>query len=364
MNFSNIVKRIFSKSSRRLPTGWHPYVTEREATEYLCERARRLTTIEKNIVIIIGEESSAACEYMIRELSRELNSVYCVNIDGLSKVLRFDVREVACFVCGYFDSRSITRAARFITDHETISNIRFEYIPVHSLDFETFLKRDLVLYEDISFVSPLLIYDVDVFHLYEESLQKFQQKCQIRDFMDLSQLIKSVVENNIEGDVAEFGSFEGHSGYLISRLLSALGSKKRVYLFDTFEGFPPEEHGIDKMWNNTHLMKRSFDDIQASFAGADNVSLIRGDFTKTFDSALLNHLSLVYVDCDSYRGTKYLIERIYLDVLSPGGVMVFEDYGHSMLLGNRLAVHDYFDRVTGCMKYFSQFSGFYIVVKL
>jgi hypothetical protein len=44
--------------------------------------------------------------------------------------------------------------------------------------------------------------------------------------------------------------------------------------------------------------------------------------------------------------------------------MVFEDYGHAQLLGNRAAVHNYFDNRPGCVQFFSQFSGCYIVVKL
>jgi hypothetical protein len=43
--------------------------------------------------------------------------------------------------------------------------------------------------------------------------------------------------------------------------------------------------------------------------------------------------------------------------------MVFEDYGHQALLGNRLAIHQFFDKKKDCIKIFSQFSGFYIVVK-
>ena len=71
----------------------------------------------------------------------------------------------------------------------------------------------------------------------------------------------------------------------------------------------------------------------------------------------------MYVDCDSYRATRFLVENIYEQMLSPGGVMVFEDYGHPHLLGCRVAVHEYFDQRHDCVKFFSQFSGFYIVVK-
>ena len=43
--------------------------------------------------------------------------------------------------------------------------------------------------------------------------------------------------------------------------------------------------------------------------------------------------------------------------------MVFEDYGHASLLGNRLAVHEAFDGKPGAFRFFSQFSGSFVVCK-
>jgi hypothetical protein len=57
------------------------------------------------------------------------------------------------------------------------------------------------------------------------------------------------------------------------------------------------------------------------------------------------------------------MEYLYDNTLSKGGCMVFEDYGHPALLGNRLAIHQFFNERKNCLKFFSQFSGFYIVVK-
>jgi len=133
-------------------------------------------------------------------------------------------------------------------------------------------------------------------------------------------------------------------------------------MFDTFEEFPRKEIGIDQFWSDTHSVL--YDQVQEKFKTFPNVTLVKGDFTKTFDGSGIEKLSLVYVDCDSYRSIKYLLERIYSDVLSRRGVMIFEDYGHPPLLGARVAVHEFFDEMKGSVKFFSQFSGFYIVVKL
>jgi hypothetical protein len=69
------------------------------------------------------------------------------------------------------------------------------------------------------------------------------------------------------------------------------------------------------------------------------------------------------VDCDSYRATRYLLQRVYDGALMRGGIIAFEDYGHPALLGNRLAVDEFFEPRTDCLRWFSQFSGIYTVRK-
>ena len=83
----------------------------------------------------------------------------------------------------------------------------------------------------------------------------------------------------------------------------------------------------------------------------------------TFEKTDTGKLALVFVDCDSYRGTEYLIEKIFDHCLAVSGLMLFEDYGHASLLGNRLAVHKFFDRKKNAFCFFSQFSGTFIVCK-
>jgi hypothetical protein len=132
-------------------------------------------------------------------------------------------------------------------------------------------------------------------------------------------------------------------------------------MFDTFDAFPGEELGIDTFWSNTH--KVDFEEVKNRLSSQTNIKLIKGDFTETLPLQSIKKLSLIYVDCDSYRATKFLMEHLYDTTLSNGGCMVFEDYGHPALLGNRLAIHQFFDERNDCLKFFSQFSGFYIVVK-
>jgi hypothetical protein len=136
----------------------------------------------------------------------------------------------------------------------------------------------------------------------------------------------------------------------------------RLYLFDMFENFPEEAIGVDRYWSNTHQV--DYGEVCSKFADQENVTLVKGDFTQTLPKSDTGPLSFVFIDCDSYRGTQYLLNELWDTRLVKGGFMVLEDYGHAALLGNRLAAHEFFDQRQDAHVFFSQFSGFYIAVKL
>ncbi len=280
----------------------------------------------------------------------------------LEKALHLDAQSCEGLVAilgAYSDARRMTHAARLLAQHPLLAAIAFEYGFGLNPEAEIFNRLDE--YRDTFFVSPVQLDEPSPYAIYEESLLHFRQKCGLRDYLDLYQLLKSVVRNEVAGDIAEFGSYEGHSGWLMARTLMALGSNKKLFLFDTFEEFPEEPLGVDQFWNRSHPVK--FDEVRAKFDGFENVRLIKGDFTETLLSSGLGAIALAYVDCDSYRATRYLLDTLLSGQLSPRGILACEDYGHPALLGNRAAVHEALDGKQGSFQFYSQFSGFYIVLK-
>jgi hypothetical protein len=281
---------------------------------------------------------------------------------SLENVLAWDeprIRDLQGIICGYADARRMTHAVRALATHPVLSRIPFEYAAGLDREKQMFALRDE--YADTYFVAPALLDSPTPYELYEESLQHFEQKCGLRDYLDLYQVIRYVVESRVPGDIAEFGSYRGHSGYLIARTLAALGSDKRLYMFDTFESFPEEPYGMDHFWSRSHHV--DFDDVRCKFQRFPRVELVKGDFTQTLPPSGLTGLALAYIDCDSYRATRFLIDELWGARLSERGVLVCEDYGHPALLGNRAAVHEELDGRTGGFRFFSQFSGLYIALK-
>jgi len=281
---------------------------------------------------------------------------------ALPEVRAWQARDVAglCgIVCGYADARSLTAASRAIAGHPLLDRVPFEYAAGINPEHAQFRRQDE--YARTYFVAPSLLDAPNPYELYAESLTRFEQKCGLRDYLDLYQLLRQVVRDQVPGDIAEFGSYRGHSGYLIARTLQALGSDKRLFMFDAFEEFPSESIGVDQLWNHSHQV--DFEQVRAKFEAFPNVTLVKGDITETLPASAVGELALAFIDCDSYRATRFLIDRLWDRHLRPRSAMVIEDYGHPALLGSRAAVHEELDRRSGYLQFFSQFSGLFIVIR-
>jgi predicted O-methyltransferase YrrM len=338
-----------------------------EAVEFLIKRVRELTSQNQYAIFISSDDSRA--EYIKIQLSKYYTKLIRISIADVKKFRLSGRPEPACIFTSYLDGSTIYYIGQSLIQNQDLLNIPFEYVCIPKTEYEALEKFDN--YNKFSFVSPLLLSDVKFNKIYEDSIEKFElnnayfhhtAKCDVRDYMDLNQILTHVSQSKVPGEVAEFGSYKGHSGFLMAEVLKALKSEKKVYLFDTFEEFPSENIGIDLFWSNTH--KVDFEQVKARFSDYENVILVKGDFTKTLPETSIDKLCFIYVDCDSFRATKFLNDYLFEQKLSKGGVMVFEDYGHPALLGNRLAVHNYFDARKDCFRFFSQFSGYYIVTKL
>lgn len=336
--------------------------SESEATEALGKYARVMAanSVSRDGWIALLGEDNAVRRGVERYLRGAKVACECISLDALLALPPERTARLLAVVCTDTQARAIAAAAERLTAHPLLSKVPFEYAPGLDRQRQVFEQRDE--YAQTYFVSPLLRDPVDVYALYEESLQRFEQKCGLRDFLDLYQVLLHVHKQAVPGDIVEFGSYRGHSGWLIARVLDALGSDKKLYLFDMFEKFPAESYGVDGFWSHTHDV--DFDEVRAKFAGMPRVALIKGDLTQTLATSGVERVALAYVDCDSYRATRFLIDEVYHRRLSLNGAMVFEDYGHPALLGNRLAV----DEGLRCpapagFQFFSQFSGLYVAVK-
>lgn len=358
---TDVISRRMGRMAEHERVRWYGAQSEAQAARALAKWARRHVAAAGtgSWVLSLGD-GSAYQQRLHRHLEGARIAFRAATLDEAAGWDPLRLQGLCAVLAAYPDTARLTVAARFFSSHPRLGNVPFE--SVSGLDPEGPVFARLDEYADTFFVSPVLLDNPSPYALYQESLKHFEQKCGLRDYLDLYQWLKTVVSRGVAGDIAEFGSFRGHSGWLIARTLQAFGSDKRLYMFDTFESFPVESVGVDHFWSRTHGV--DFAEVQGKFRDLPRVRFVKGDFTKTLAESGLDRLALAYVDCDSYRATRFLFDRLWNDHLNAGGVLICEDYGHPALLGNRAAVHESVQGLTDCMNFFSQFSGLYVCVKL
>jgi hypothetical protein len=138
---------------------------------------------------------------------------------------------------------------------------------------------------------------------------------------------------NLEGDAAEFGVYRGG----VARIISSVMRPKTTHLFDTFQGLPkPGE--FDQMRegalaaNETEVRK---------FLKNSSVEFHVGFFPDTTKGLEDKRFCFVHSDADLYESTKAACEFFY-PRLTPGAIMLFDDYGFSATQGCTKAVDEFF----------------------
>ena len=331
------------------------------AEKVLSEVIGQALSDSKKAVLLINDADTDFSISVKSLLKRKGVRVVEVSKDELFAQSNKDCDDIGCVALASLSPKMQLEVAMWLVKTPELATVPFEYVAVPYLHNRDLLEFDG--YTNADFVSPLVSKTEGLaYETFRNSLKIFRPKTDVRDFFELAQIIYQLEQRHVKGNIAEFGSYYGHSGYLISTFLDALDSDKQLFMFDMFDHFPEEEIGVDSFWSGTH--KVDFSAVRQKFKDRGNVELIKGDFTKTFSETDTGDLALAFIDCDSYRGTQYLLNEIWDKKLALGGVIVLEDYGHAALLGNRVAAHEFFDGKEGVYTYFSQLSGFFVAVKV
>jgi len=163
----------------------------------------------------------------------------------------------------------------------------------------------------------------------------------------------------IPGAIVECGVWRGGSIMIALATLRALGAADRdIYLFDTFEGLPRPDDAkdIDVLGNRaihgwlphsrgsdqSNWAYASLDDVSANVAltgyPSERIHFIKGMVEDTIPTQAPNSIALCRLDTDWYASTRHEMIHLY-PLLSIGGVLIIDDYGH--FRGARNAVDEY-----------------------
>lgn len=149
--------------------------------------------------------------------------------------------------------------------------------------------------------------------------------------------------HRIEGGIAEIGVLGGTFSQHINRLFP----NKRLYLFDTFEGYDSRDFEIEKdknevfadFQNGASLPKTSVELVLSKLPYPNMAVIKKGYFPDTFD-IIDERFCFVFLDLNLYNPTKAGLELFY-PLMSHGGVILVHDYFYGSQNGVSRAVDEF-----------------------
>ena len=172
--------------------------------------------------------------------------------------------------------------------------------------------------------------------------------------------VRYIVENEIEGDFVECGTWRGGCSMAIALTLIDLGATDRIiWVYDTFAGMTkPSFMDVtnDKQRTSAEALMRnnaadallsapkdSLEAVKANLYSTgyppQNLRFIEGDVLDTLQSKTPKLACLLRLDTDWYESTCKELEVLY-PILTEGGVCIVDDYG--AWAGSKQAVDEYF----------------------
>jgi hypothetical protein len=188
-----------------------------------------------------------------------------------------------------------------------------------------------------------------------ENFPKYVRRQNLTRFMALYEIFKLIMP--VKGSIVECGVNHGFglmSWAKFSAILEPVNLTRRIYGFDTFEGFPSVAEA-DRSASSQHvkvgdLAADVFDELSqlveiydsTRFIGhVPKVNLVRGDATKTIPAFIEQNphllVSLLYLDFDLYEPTKIALEH-FLPRMPKGAVLAFDELDNPLWPGETLAM--------------------------
>lgn len=152
----------------------------------------------------------------------------------------------------------------------------------------------------------------------------------------LLQLLNLVMP--LAGDIAECGVFRGASAYMMAK--AALGTMKRLHLFDSFSGVSEPNPSLDGSYWKKGYMACGLDDVAVNLQSFADVIFHPGWIPEKFPAVDDKRFCFVHLDVDLHQPTHDSLEFFFPRMVN-GGIIVCDDYGFETCPGARKAMDDF-----------------------
>ncbi|HSX29197.1 MAG TPA: TylF/MycF/NovP-related O-methyltransferase [Candidatus Saccharimonadales bacterium] len=160
--------------------------------------------------------------------------------------------------------------------------------------------------------------------------------------------LQKVLNRNVPGDIVEFGCYIGTTSLFIRRLLDEAGesSARTLHVYDSFEGLPPKTMPDESPAGTQFAagaLRVSKKELLAQFRAADLTPPVvhKGWFNQLAPVDIPPSIAFAYLDGDFYDSIATSLNLVW-PRLSPGAVVLVDDYEREALPGPAKAVHDFF----------------------
>ena len=140
-------------------------------------------------------------------------------------------------------------------------------------------------------------------------------------YVTLGLAVQRILAEEIPGALAEVGVWRGET----SSILHRLAPHRRLYLFDTFAGFP--ERDLPPGHEDLRFRDTSLESVRRRVGAAPNILLRPGYVPEVLEEVAGEQFAFVLLDLDLFDPTRASLEFFY-PLISPGGYLVVHDYNN------------------------------------
>lgn len=199
-------------------------------------------------------------------------------------------------------------------------------------------------------IPEVIIVGSKHFDFKDELFEKLVASCPVKSkaggynymLIHIYQSLRQLLERKVEGSIAEFGCFQCGTTVFMAKILEAFGVARKIYAFDTFNGYPPQRSVLD-MFASPKCEFRDLSILQA-YCKPFPIELVQGDIAETHTRLKGVPLMFTFFDTDNYSPTKAALELCYEQTVD-GGILAFDHFFSEAwvdTVGERLAVKEVF----------------------
>ncbi len=178
----------------------------------------------------------------------------------------------------------------------------------------------------------------------------------IARFLNRYEIYKQIT--HIHGSVLEFGVYQGagaFSWFHFATVLEPYNISRKIFAFDTFEGFPETTTKDSSSLFKGDLRDTFYDElVKMASLQLQNIPLnhiprlefVKGDICKTLPAFLKENpyliAALIYIDVDVYKPTKAILQQL-LKHIPKGGIIAFDEINDKEAKGETIALLEEMD---------------------